>query len=417
VTANLDLVPRTDSWTPINLNQLPEKPPIQPELGGTRLVYPGKRHVFSGPPESAKTLAAYCVLIRVVRTGGTGVLIDFEMGAYDARQRIRELGATDEEISQILYLEPDERATAERITSLITYEPQIVVIDAAAGAYELEGLDDNKRLEVERFANLYVKPFWRNEIATILIDHVVKDAEHRGRYQIGSERKLGVLDVHYGFDIVKPISRGTSGHYKILTHKDRAGYMKRGHLADLHLDSDPDTHLISWKVTDPDLTTDKEGNKRRTWYMEQVSVELESRDDHPSRNQVATAIKRRKEYVLDAIGTLITEGFVVEEKPDGATSLGLSLRRPYRADDPGCNPQNTASGSAVPVWFHSGSGNQSAVGGSAVPPPYGGNRTETTAAGPPEQLGWFHENGHLTDTDLAYLEDIAPEPDDDLFTT
>ena len=99
-----------DSWTPINLNTLPDKPPLEPNLAATGLIYPGKRHVFSGPPESAKTLAAYAILIHVTRVERAPVvLIDFEMGAYDARQRLRELGATPDDLENILYLEPDER--------------------------------------------------------------------------------------------------------------------------------------------------------------------------------------------------------------------------------------------------------------------------------------------------------------------
>ena len=49
------------SWDAINLANIGERPPLTPSLGGVGLVYPGKRHVFSGPPESAKTLAAYVI--------------------------------------------------------------------------------------------------------------------------------------------------------------------------------------------------------------------------------------------------------------------------------------------------------------------------------------------------------------------
>jgi hypothetical protein len=54
--------PDRDSWLPLNLNDLPEQPPVHPtlgQLGNIGLLYPGKRHVFSGPQESAKTLCAY----------------------------------------------------------------------------------------------------------------------------------------------------------------------------------------------------------------------------------------------------------------------------------------------------------------------------------------------------------------------
>src|SRR5262245_51473693 len=85
------------TWALLNLANLEERPAIQPTLGGVGLVYPGKRHVFSGPPESAKTLAAYAIALAEIRQGGTVVLIDLEMGQWDARDRLRELGATAED--------------------------------------------------------------------------------------------------------------------------------------------------------------------------------------------------------------------------------------------------------------------------------------------------------------------------------
>ncbi len=94
--------PASDSWTPISAGDIPDSEPIRPVLADTGLIYPGKRHVFSGPPESAKTLAAYCVLIQTARVGDTSLLVDFEMGPREAKQRLRELGATDQELGRIL---------------------------------------------------------------------------------------------------------------------------------------------------------------------------------------------------------------------------------------------------------------------------------------------------------------------------
>lgn len=407
--------PEADSWTPIDLNSLPEKPPTPPELGGTHLVYPGKRHVFSGPPESAKTLAAYCVLIQVVRVGGTGILIDFEMGGYDARQRLRELGATPLEISQIHYIEPDQPATATRIAQLVTLQPDLVVIDAAIGAYQLHGLDDNKRNDVETLSGLYVGIFWRNGIATILVDHVVKNTEGRGRFVIGSERKLGGADVHLGFDTITPISRGTAGRYKITTHKDRGGYLKRGHLADLQLDSDPDTNDITWSFTEPAPSTDDDGHFRPTGLMEKVSIHLQFQNDALTRNQICDAIGGTKKYVLAAITALVNEGFANEH--DGANRSKLVTHaHPYREADPTCNPENTPGGSVVREWFGSGSRTTNASGGSVVRPPYGDDTARPPEPDHPNHAGWFGDNGQLTDPELAYLDTIANADDIDWST-
>lgn len=407
-----------DSWEPIDLGTLPDHPPIPPELGQTNLVYPGKRHVFSGPPESAKTLAAYCIMIQVVRLGGTAVLIDFEMGGFDARQRLRELGATAPEISKIAYLEPDESANEQRIQRLISLEPQLVVIDAAAGVYSMEGLDDNKRTDVEKISKLYIRAFWRCGIATILIDHVVKDVETRGRYAIGSERKLGGADVHLGFDPKKSISRGGQGKYSITTHKDRGGYLKRGHIADLHLSSSPETHMIDWAFTEAVVVTDEHGDIRPTIKMEQISNKLSGRTERLTTNEVKDLIGGNRELAGKAIKIMISEEYLdAEDGPRG--SKNLLLIRPYNASD---DSESGAPVPPVPVWFSSGSGIGATVTGSLVPGVHTPEPVQNRGHNPSEQVeiddqfpGWFDNDGNLTDVaSTEYINSLADESDDDI---
>jgi AAA domain len=414
--------PAASSWTPVTVAEIPDTEPVRPELASTGLVYPGKRHVFSGPPESAKTLAAYCVLIQVARHGGTGMLVDFEMGPAEAKQRLRELGATRDELTRILYLEPAEPSNIEHVFALIAYKPLLVVIDAAAGAYSLEGLDDNKRQDVERFSRNYVTIFWRNGIATILIDHVVKDAETRGRFAIGSERKLGGADVHYGFEIVKPISRGTHGAYKIVNHKDRAGYMKRGHFADVKLDSDPDTHLIEWSFTEPVVTIDAQGKFRNTIIMEKISRELRGVTEPLSKAEVKRRVGGNSDRAGKAIDTMLDEGFLTATS--GAHgSINLTLTRPYsRNSDPLLHPDPDAPVPPVPILFSSCSGTGDMLTCSPVPSPTGEEQVQEQSTAPQNSLenddlfrpqGWFTDNGQLDDA--AWLASIDPG-DDDLFT-
>ncbi len=404
-----------DSWRPQNLNDLPDQPPTPPELGNTHLVYPGKRHVFSGPPESAKTLAAYCILIQVVRHGGTGILIDFEMGGYDARQRLRELGATAQEISQIAYVEPDERANVDRIAALISLQPDLVVIDAAAGIYSLEGLDDNKRGDVEKISNLYIRAFWRAEIATILLDHVVKDAEGRGKYAIGSERKLGGADVHLGFEVVgkQAISRGGKGHYKITTHKDRGGYLKRGHLADLNLDSHPDTHAIEWAFSEPVVTTDSKGHKRFTINMERISRLLETTTTPLGVGEVKRELGGKSEYVSKAITSLVDEDYVRQEEGPNSSKLLTSIKQYREDEDPLLKDETEGSRSVVPEWFSSRSGTTGESGHSLIPSsPYGGSggNDYTGNENEPQTNGWFLADGTLDDAARdSYLDSIRPD--------
>ena len=64
-----DVIPfperQTHSWTPIDLVTLGAAPPQPPSLSG--IAYPGRRHVWSGEPESLETWLALCVAVEELR--------------------------------------------------------------------------------------------------------------------------------------------------------------------------------------------------------------------------------------------------------------------------------------------------------------------------------------------------------------
>ena len=111
------------SWDVINLAKIAERELLQPSLGGVGRAHPVRGNWCSpGPPESAKTLAAYVIALAVVRTGGSVVLIDFEMGPFDARDRLRELGATETDFEPLHYVEPETPATKQTMDALLGVE-------------------------------------------------------------------------------------------------------------------------------------------------------------------------------------------------------------------------------------------------------------------------------------------------------
>jgi hypothetical protein len=186
-----------------------------------------------------------------------------------------------------------------------------VIVDAAAGAFQLEGLDDNARKDVEIWSSAWIAPFWRAKVATLVLDHVTKNAETRGNYAIGSERKVGGVDVHLGFAPIDALSRGGSGRYKITTHKDRGGFLKRGRLADMILESDPETHALSWAFVaaqDDDETT----YFRPTRIMEAVSRYLELQPEPVARGAVKEHLPYQAKDIVSALDALLIEEFTTE---------------------------------------------------------------------------------------------------------
>jgi hypothetical protein len=146
--------------------------------------------------------------------------------------------------------------------------------------------------------------------------------------------------------------------------------------------------------------------------MEKVSIDLENRREPVGRNSVYEALGGTKDYVLKAISALVREGFVTETSGSNRSKL-LESVRPYRETNPVDNPEAEPSGSVVRTWFDSGSLNHKASGGSVVRPPYGDDTTRPPAPDHPEPAGWFDTNGHHHDTELDWLESIAPDHDPD----
>lgn len=311
------------SWQPTDWSQLGERPPVQPTMSG--IVYPGLRHLFSGPPEAAKTWAAFAVALEQLRSDKTATIVhvDFEMYAYETRDRLRLMGATTEQINRVLHYEPETPANPEILGALCEqHSPSLVIIDAAAGAYALQGLDDNKRGEVELFARSFVDPFRRQGVATIILDHVVKNAEGRGMFSIGSERKVGGTDVHLGFEPVVPFGRGRIGLVKIRTHKDRGAYLPRPHAAELELRSDRDTHAVTWEFR-PVAGESGDGDPwQPTALMEKVSTFLEQAGpEGVSRNNVESYVTGKRDYLRRAMDELVAGGYAVELHGPNRTRL------------------------------------------------------------------------------------------------
>jgi hypothetical protein len=344
------------SWLPIDLAAIEDRPAVTPSLGGLGLTYPGRAHVRSGPPESAKTLIAYIEALTVSRVGDTVVLVDFEMGRWDARDRLRDLGATDADLAKLLYVEPETPASTADIDALVALRPVLVILDAAASLYEISDLDDNKRKDVETFSRLYLRAFRQADIASIVLDHVGKVVEARGKFAIGSERKVGGADVHLGFEALKPLQRGGAGLVKVTTHKDRLGHLPRPTAALIRLESDPDTHAITWTI-EHETADDAHGEGwRPTVLMERISRRLE--EDGPiGKTALANSVHGNRSYRFRAIDFLIADGHAKVD--DGGNIASL---KPYREPTASSQPSETSQVPQVPT-VPSGSRNGSHAGG------------------------------------------------------
>ena len=299
------------NWRLLNLaSSAYEQKPEPPSL--CDLIYSGRRHLLSGLPEANKTLFALILGLELLRSSGdTFAMIDFESGPEATRLMLTELGATKDELERVLYPEIEGPPDATDIGMLVDAGAKLAIIDAAIGAYDASGLDDNKRQDAEKFGLSWIDPLWQRGVATVLIDHVVKSAESRGKFAIGSERKAGRTDVHLGLEARLQLTRGTHGLVRVTVHKDRPGWLTRPHAADLDLQSDPETHAIRWEFKQADADQEP-GHWRPTELMTKVSAYLEEQAEPVTRNTVEHAIKGTATYVRQAMTELVTAGHAEE---------------------------------------------------------------------------------------------------------
>lgn len=265
------------SWRPIPLEGPVEDdaPPSLLAIEGTtrHLLYPGSTNSISGESESGKSLLALVAAREVIERGGRVLWLDYEDTRRRFTSRLDSMSVPRELWSSIDYINPAHAlwnrkinastgAHADFVELLARGGYELAVIDTMTGAMSVEGLDPNIGTEVEAIQRELMGRIVKDTGAAVLVlDHVTKSSDGRGRYAIGSERKLsGITGAAYAIEVTKPWSRALGGapiHGTALLKitKDRPGYV-RGEgstlstVASIEVTADPDGGL-RLRVVDP----------------------------------------------------------------------------------------------------------------------------------------------------------------------
>lgn len=318
----------------------PSPPSLLLRSDGVPLLYPGRSNAFIGESESGKSFGWQVAAAQELRNpaGGVVAVTDFENDVYAVIERLRALGVTDDEmLDRLIYLSPDGPWSDQAAYQLATIRQKalaLVVIDGVTDGMAALGLDPDKNKDAATFDRMLIKPFARTGAAVVLIDHVVKDREGRGRFAIGAQHKLAAIDgAAFIFDVVQPFGREREGLIRISLTKDKPGWLRRQAagktIAMLRLKSWPDGGITGG--FEPATTTGVDGGFMPTALMEKASRYIET---HPglSKRSVVEAMGGKRDYALLAVEHLVTKDFVrVEPGPRGA-QLHHS-HRPYREDD------------------------------------------------------------------------------------
>lgn len=227
-----------NSWEPVNLAGVlaGDQPVITPNLlsrtDGICLLYPGQVHALNAEPEAGKSWVALLACLQQIHQSNHVLYYDLEDNAGEIVARLLHLGATPTDILDYFhYIRPDDpldpTATAKAAALAQTHQPTLAVIDGVTEAIVSMGGSIKDNDDIARFLAALPRPLARNGAAVLILDHVVKDKDTRGRWGIGGQHKLAGIDGgSYTLEIVTPFAIGKPGSSRLIINKDRHGQVR-----------------------------------------------------------------------------------------------------------------------------------------------------------------------------------------------
>lgn len=353
--------PEVASWAPLDLDDVldgtyePELPSLMPRADDACLLYPGRIHSFHGESESGKSLVAQAEAARLVADAHDVLFVDFESDRAAVVGRLLELGATHQQIrAHFTYVRPEvdpRRFPHERIavSELLAKPYALAVVDGVTEALGIFGASTKDNDEITAFMRVLPRTIARlTGAAVVLVDHVTKDSEGRGRFAIGGQAKMAALDgAAYVVEVTEALGRGRRGMIVLRVAKDRPGGVRAQagpfratdrtqEAARIVIDSTAGDG-IHVEVRAPLTEEQGAGGFRPTHVMEKISRFVEQAEEPVSGRIITEAVGGRAEVVRSALSLLVRDHFVRAESGARNALLHSSIQ-PYREDSDPASP-------------------------------------------------------------------------------
>lgn len=204
----------------------PEVPTVGEVLPGRCALYAGRLNSLHGEPSAGKSNIALSIAAAVAGAGGVVVYLDPEDTAKGLVNRAVGLSLDPAAIgANVRYLPNPDVPHYQAVAAWAKEgKPTLVVLDGLAEALAAEGLSEDKAADVLMFFRLRMRPLMESGAAVLVVDHVSKSSDNRGRWARGSGAKMGRYDgVVYGVELGKAYAPGVEGYVRLRISKDRHG--------------------------------------------------------------------------------------------------------------------------------------------------------------------------------------------------
>ena len=289
----------------------PEVPTIARVSEELALFYAGRINEIHAEPGVGKTNVAMIAVILELLLGKDVIYLDPEDTPIGFLNRLVGLGfeLTDENIARIHYLHdpsPDDINAAIKFAEANSEQISLVIYDGLAEGMAGEDLDEDKAGDVLKFLRKRLRPFAELGAAVVILDHVTKDANGRGRFSRGSGAKIGHYDgVTYSIRLVTAYSPTRAGRIELKVAKDRNGGIGPANfvVCDVVFSPNGDGTTLYEFIKPPDVAM------HSPQLLKKISDWLQRNPDASGR-AVRDAMHSRDEDVDNALDYLVKNGFV-----------------------------------------------------------------------------------------------------------
>jgi hypothetical protein len=290
--------------------------PIVPEVAeiwpGRCLFYCEAVNEIHGEPGIGKSNVLLAAAGRVLSAGGAVVYLDPEDSPARITARALALGLDREAMRERFHYlhDPDPSDYEKAQTWAAACKPSLVVLDGLAEALAREALDENVPGEILGFFRARIRPFSAAGAAVVIADHVVKDAQSRGRYARGSGAKLAHYNgAVYEVRLAEAYTPTKAGSVNLKISKDRnggAGAMGET-VAELHFTPDEGRSgtILDWREPAKEGTRPTKVIGRIMDHLAQVP--------HANKRGLLS-VGKDKGTVERALELLIAEGAVILDR-------------------------------------------------------------------------------------------------------
>lgn len=313
-------------------------PTIDPDFlrrsDGQPLLYAGRIHAFQAEPTSGKSFIALYAALELLQIGSTVVYLDLEDTDSGILGRLLALGATADQLThQFRLVRPTGALTEVELADLearaADINPDLVIIDGVAEALANDGLDENDNIAVVTWINRVPKRLAASTgAAVVLIDHVAKSKEDRGRWMRGAGAKLGAVDgAAYELRVVEPFSRDHPGHVRLIVAKDRPGAVGPTGATAANVYIDPTGHGAVVRIRlDPPSSDEADG--KPTMAMTEISKWIQQHGPAPEGDIAAAFARFKGPTIRAALLALLTGQYVRQTRNDKRRQVLVHVR-PY----------------------------------------------------------------------------------------